>query len=254
MSGGHAHGLYVHAHSAIHELQPQCKIVATLLFILAVVATPARALWAFAAFTICLLVTARFARVRTRFIVRRLVVEIPFLFFAVLLPFIAAGERTSVVGVSLSVDGLMAAWNVGVKATLGVATTVLLGATTPVAEILHGLERLHMPRVITAIAHFMIRYADVITGEMKRMRIARESRGHDPRFLWQATAVAASLGALFVRSYERGERVYLAMIARGYSGTIPVTNDSEADLRAWTVALTLPVTAALIAGVASILQ
>ena len=65
----------------------------------------------------------------------------------------------------------------------------------------------------------MVRYGDVITGEMRRMKIARESRGYDPRWIWQAKAVARSAGALFVRSYERGERVYLAMASRGYAGT-----------------------------------
>jgi cobalt/nickel transport system permease protein len=53
------------------------------------------------------------------------------------------------------------------------------------------------------------------------MRIARISRGHDPRFLWQVGATARGIGALFVRSYERGERVHLAMVSRGWTGTMP---------------------------------
>ena len=68
---------------------------------------------------------------------------------------------------------------------------------------------------------FMIRYGDVVTDEMSRMRIARESRGGRARWLWQARATATSAGALFVRSYERGERVYLAMESRGYTGSMP---------------------------------
>ena len=50
------------------------------------------------------------------------------------------------------------------------------------------------------------------------MRRARLSRGHDPRFLWQVGATARGVGALFVRSYERGERVHLAMLSRGFDG------------------------------------
>ena len=68
----------------------------------------------------------------------------------------------------------------------------------------------------------MIRYGDVITGELRRMRIARESRGAGAGRLGHARAVATSAGALFVRSYERGERVYLAMASRGYAGSMPV--------------------------------
>ena len=85
-------------------------------------------------------------------------------------------------------------------------------------EFLRGFERLHMPRAFTSTLSFMIRYLDVIADEMRRMQVARESRGYDPRWIWQAKAVAASAGALFIRSYERGERVYLAMLSRGYDG------------------------------------
>ena len=98
------------------------------------------------------------------------------------------------------------------------AASIVLAATTPVAELLRGLERLRVPRVLVAIAGFMVRYLDVIAGEVRRMRVARLSRGHDPRWIWQARAVAASAGTLFIRSYERGERVHLAMLSRGYAG------------------------------------
>ena len=53
------------------------------------------------------------------------------------------------------------------------------------------------------------------------MRLARLSRGHDPRFLWQVGATARGVGALFLRAFERGERVYLAMLSRGFDGAMP---------------------------------
>ena len=121
-------------------------------------------------------------------------------------------------GLSLSEPGLWAAWNIVAKGTLGVLAAIVLASTTPVADLLLGLERLRVPRVLTSIAGFMVRYLDVIAGEAARMRIARASRGYDPRWLWQARAIAASAGTLFVRSYERGERVHLAMCSRGYAG------------------------------------
>ena len=193
---------------------------------------------------------ALLAQVSPWFVARRLVVETPFVLFAVFLPLIGRGERLDVLGVSLSIDGLWAAWNILIKATLGLATTVLLGATTPIAEILHGLEHLRMPRLMTAIAGFMVRYADVITGELTRMRIARESRGYDPRWFWQARAIASSAGTLFIRSFERGERVYLAMVSRGYSGTMPLDHDPTVPLSRWAAALALPVLASMVAAVA----
>jgi cobalt/nickel transport system permease protein len=96
----------------------------------------------------------------------------------------------------------------------------------------------------------MVRYADVVSGEMHRMSVARRSRGHDPRWLWQARAVASSAGALFVRSYERGERVYLAMVARGYDGAMPVLRDDAAPASAWAAALVPPALAGALAAVA----
>jgi cobalt/nickel transport system permease protein len=91
----------------------------------------------------------------------------------------------------------------------------------------------------------MIRYADVVADDMRRMRIARVSRGHDPRWLWQARALASSAGALFIRSYERGERVHAAMLARGYDGTLP-RNGEVATVRQWSAGLAVPALATVV--------
>ena len=77
--------------------------------------------------------------------------------------------------------------------------------------------------MITQIATFMLRYLDVLAAEGRRMRIAQRSRGYDPRFLWQIKGFASGVGALFLRAFERGERVYLAMVSRGYEGRIPLS-------------------------------
>ena len=231
-------------------MPPQCKVAAAFLFVCAVVAAPREEVWVYAGFAVMLLALGRIARITPLFIARRLVIEIPFILFAIFLPFLAGGERMQVLGLSLSVPGLWAAWNIVVKATLGVGTTILLGATTTIAEILHGLERLRMPRVIVAIAHFMVRYADVITGEMKRMKIARESRGYSPRWFWHVRAIASSIGVLFIRSYERGERVYLAMVSRGYDGAVPLFETRGPTLLEWSAALALPASAAALASIA----
>jgi cobalt/nickel transport system permease protein len=184
------------------------------------------------------------------FVLRRLVFELPFVLFALLLPFIARDEETEVLGVSVSVEGLWASWNILVKATLGLVTTLLLASTTELPELIRGLERLRVPRSFTAIAGFMVRYADVIADEMQRMSVARRSRGHDPRWFWQARAVASTAGALFIRSYERGERVHLAMLSRGYDGTMPDPGGTGAVTSQWAAALALPVAAAFLTATA----
>ena len=88
-------------------------------------------------------------------------------------------------------------------------------------DLILGLDRLRCPQILTQIATFMLRYLDVLAGEARRMRVARLSRGDDPRFLWQLRGFAAGVGALFLRAFERGERVYLAMLSRGYDGRMP---------------------------------
>lgn len=187
------------------------------------------------------------ARLPAGFIGRRLLIETPFVVFALLLPFIGAGERTVVGGVSLSVEGLWGAWNILAKGTLGLTASIVVAATTPVADILTGLDRLRVPRAITAIAGFMVRYLEVIAGEMRRMRIAMLSRGYSPRWLWQGRALATSVGVLFTRSYERGERVHQAMMARGYQGQMPVIAAHSASKSDWLIALSVPLVAWLIA-------
>jgi len=247
VGAGHAHPLYLPGTSPLHRARPQCKIAATLLFVLAVVATPREAFWAFGVYALGLLGLARAGRVPLGLLARRLVIELPFLLFAVFLPVVGQGERVEVLGVSLAVGGLWAAWNIVVKGTMGVAASTILAATTPVAELLGGLDRLRLPKALTTIAGFMVRYADVIADEVRRMRIARISRGHDPRWIWQARAVAASAGTLFIRSYERGERVYLAMVSRGYAGSMPELQELAATRAQWLAALCLPAAAALVA-------
>jgi cobalt/nickel transport system permease protein len=247
---GDRHGLgsslYVARSSVVHRLPPQCKVLAVFLFVLAVVSTPREAFWAFGVEAGLLAVVALASRVPLGILLRRLTFELPFVAFAVLLPIVGRGERVDVAGVSLSVSGLWAAWNILVKGTLGVAATGLLTATTPIPSILHGLEHLRLPKVFVAICAFMVRYADVVTNELHRMRVARESRGHDPRWIWQARAVASTAGALFVRSYERGERVYLAMVSRGYDGAMPTLQHHRAGHAEWAMAFSLPVAAAAV--------
>jgi len=243
MSGAHAHALYYHGHSRLHALPAECKIAAQLAFVLIVVATPREAVWAFGGYAVIVAVLAAGAELPFGFVVRRLAIEVPFVAFAVLLPFLAAGERIDVLGLSVAREGLWGAWNILAKATLGVAASVIVASTTTMPELLQGFERLRVPRVVTSIASFMVRYLDVIADEMRRMRVARLSRGHDPRWLWQARAIAASAGALFIRSYERGERVYLAMTARGYDGRMPDVAGVAASRNAWLSALAVPVLA-----------
>jgi cobalt/nickel transport system permease protein len=226
LGSGHAgpaglDGLYVVGVSPVHRIAPEAKIAATVAFVFAVVATPREAITAFAAHAVILAVVVALAGLPAGLVARRMRIEVPFLAFAALMPFTGPPPDVHVLGLSLSEAGLWAGWSIAIKGTLGVTASVVLAATTPVADLLRGCDRLHVPRVLTSIAGFMVRYLGIVTDEARRMHVARQSRGYDPRWFWQARGLAAAAGTLFVRSYERGERVYLAMMSRGYEGSMP---------------------------------
>ena len=243
MGAGHAHRLYRRGDSPVHRLPAHCKIIAALAFVLAVVSTPREAVWAFGLYALLLAGVAVAARVPPGHLLARMLVEVPFVAFAVLLPFVAEGPRVHALGTELSEPGLWGAWNVLAKGTLGVAASVLLASTTELRALLLGLQRLRMPPLLVEIASFMLRYADVITDEMRRMRIARASRGFTARGPRQWGVLAKSAGALFIRSYERGERVHLAMVSRGYTGSMPVLDEAAATRAQWSSAAALPLAA-----------
>ncbi|WP_406269063.1 cobalt ECF transporter T component CbiQ [Streptomyces sp. NBC_00191] len=243
MGAGHTHKLYRHGHSPVHALPPHCKLAAVFGFVLVVVSTPREAVWAFALYAVLLAAVAALARIPAGFLLRRLLIEIPFVAFAVLMPFVVPGEQVRVLGLSVSVPGLWGAWNVLAKGTLGVAASVILASTTELRSLLLGLQRLKLPPMLVQIASFMIRYGDVITDEMRRMSIARRSRGFEARGIRHWGVLGKSAGALFIRSYERGERVHLAMVSRGYTGTMPVIDEVTASRAQWTYAAALPFTA-----------
>jgi cobalt/nickel transport system permease protein len=216
----HGHKLHFHGHSWLHRLPAHVKLVALVVFMLTVVATPRGWFPVFGIYLLVLAALVAVSHVPPTYLAKRMVVEVPFVVFALVLPFVATGPRTDVLGISLSEHGLLGAWGLLVKGTLGVLASLLLAATTEPRALLAGLERLHVPSLLVQIMGFMIRYLDVVTDELWRMHIARQSRGFSARDPRQWPVLAKSVGVLFIRSYERGERVHLAMLSRGYDGGV----------------------------------
>lgn len=242
MGLGHSHALYVHEHSRLHRLAPEAKIAAALGTIICVAVTPRQAVWAFGVYALVVSALTVWSRVPARFLVVRLAAVLPFALFALIIPFIASGEQTELFGLEVSVEGLWGAWNIFAKAILGASVSILLTATTEIPEIIRGLGVLRVPAVFTAIATFMIRYLELVADELGRVRVAMTSRGYDPRWLYQARPIAMSAGAMFVRTYERGERVHAAMLARGFDGEMPDFGKRRATAGEW-VGVALLVTA-----------
>ena len=106
------------------------------------------------------------------------------------------------------------------KATLGVTMGIVLTAVTTTIELIYGLQKLKLPQIIIAIMSFAIRYIDVFIDEFKRVRISMRSRGYQEKGIKGLIPIAYASGAMLIRGYERGERVYLSMISRGFNGSI----------------------------------
>ncbi|NUR10105.1 MAG: cobalt ECF transporter T component CbiQ, partial [Nocardioidaceae bacterium] len=146
MGAGHGHKLHYHGHSWLHRLPAHVKLVALLAFMVLVVATPRDWFLAYAAYALGLAALVAVSEVPPRYLGKRMLVEIPFVVFALLLPFVAAGPRTDVLGVSVSEHGLVGAWALLAKGTLGVLASLLVAATTEPRALLAGLERLRLPQ------------------------------------------------------------------------------------------------------------
>ncbi len=206
--------------SRIHRLDPRAKIVGLAGITVVAVSTAA---WAvFGVCAVALAATAAAARIPPLTVWARVRVVLPVVVFvAAFVPFVRGGPSVDVGPLALSEAGLTTFALVTTKASIGAIGAVLLAATTSFPDILHGLERLRAPRLLVVIAAFMYRYVFVIADEARRMRTALAARAYRPRHLGEVAALGRLVTGLFLRSYERGERVYLAMLARGYAGAMP---------------------------------
>jgi len=210
--------------SFIHKLDPRTKFVTTLLFILVVVLTPPNQWPAFALYLIIIAILILLSTVPIRYILKRSLVIMPFVvMIAIFIPFFKEGEVAGSYNiwlwqVSVTYSGLQVLINIVIKAWLSILSLIMLTSTTKLPNLLNGLEQLRMPRVMAMILSFMYRYLFVLVDEVMRMKQARDSRNFGGKRLWQIRTIGNMIGTLFIRSYERGERVYAAMVARGFDG------------------------------------
>ena len=248
----HHHGhdvgerLYLHRHSIVHELPSHLKILAAIAFILVAVSTSITQWQIFVAYFLWVLIVAAIAKIPFTLLFKRALIEIPFIFFAIMMPFFGTGAKIQVGPFDLYREGIIAGSGIVVKGTLGVLTAIILSTSTTAREILRGLERLRLPALMVQIASFMLRYVNVVNDEMERMKVARESRGFEATGIKHWKVLATAAGALFIRSYERGERVHLSMLSRGYDGVLPQEEVLNVPIYTWIKALMYPLIAIII--------
>jgi cobalt/nickel transport system permease protein len=227
----------------IHALPAHYKILSLVSFLFVVVATPITHWKSYLGFFLLIALLILSSKLPILTVLRRSLIEIPFILFAVLMPFFGTGDTFQVFGATLYEEGLLAAAGIVAKGTLGVLGAITLSGSTTARELLRGLERLKLPSLMVNIASFTLRYINVVTDEMERMKIARAARGFEARGIRDWKILGHVLGALFIRSYERGERVHLAMLSRGYTGAMPELAHQQVAPRLFITATTLPILA-----------
>lgn len=216
--------------SVVHQLDPRVKVVVTILFILSNVLLPDGAWLAFGLAWGGILLINVLARLPLLYAFKRSFVALPFALAAVTIMFTLPGQPLATFHfgpwtLTLTDAGLIRFVSIVIRSWLSVQVAILLVATTQFPDLMHALRHLRMPQILVAVVSFTYRYLFVLSDEVTRMLRARDARsarlaGHRSggSLLWRARIAGHMIGQLFLRSYERSERIYNAMVARGYRG------------------------------------
>lgn len=197
---------YATLSSCVHALDPKLKLGFAVVFIFGIAFIPRDCYALFSLLALVLIFLLWLALIPCKYVLKRSFVIMPFVFtVAVFIPFMRD-------------DGLMIFLNILIKSYLSILVLILLTSTTKFSAILKSMEYFKVPRIFTMILAFMYRYLFVIYGELMKMKTAKDSRMVGNSWWLSTKTLAYMIGVLFIRSYERGEAVYMAMCARGYDG------------------------------------
>jgi cobalt/nickel transport system permease protein len=235
--------------SPIHRIDPRVKVIVALLFILSNVALPDGAWLAFLLALLLLFLGSTIAGLGSGYLLRRSFVALPFALAAITAIFALPGQPVFAWSVGpwqlVATDaGLLRFASIVVRSWLSVQMAILLTATTAFPDLMHALRHLRVPRLLVAIVSLMYRYLFVLTDETARLLRAREARSAriagrhgGGTLVWRARVAGNMAGQLFLRSYERSDRVYNAMLARGFAGQFITINPHQMRRRDWLAAL-----------------
>lgn len=225
-----------------HRLEPQTRMVCALLFVFATALTVNGRWWTWALYGAMLAIVLLLSRITFMVLLKRVVVE--FLFLVVVLLGTLFRDGGTIVWqwgwLQITVEGLTVLGSVTLKTILSLVMLNLLVLTTSIPSLLNALIALRTPPLLVAIIASMYRYLGVLIEEFNSMRCAATSRNLTGSRHWQRLVVGNTIGSLFIRTYERGDRIHQAMLARGYNGLtslVTATSPRQADI----VAITLTV-------------
>ncbi len=231
----HAHFLdpYRPRPSLVHGLDPRVKLVLAVAFILAVALTPAGA-WPIYVLLLAVVVSVEvLSELGLGYVWQRAVIALPFALAALPMLFTAAGEplanlRLGPWPLTISDQGLARFLSVVLKSWLSVQMAIVLAGATPFPDLLLAMRAVGLPRLLVAVIGLMWRYLFVLVDEALRLMRARAARSGAPEpgrrtggtVAWRARVAGGMAGNLFLRSFDRADRIYAAMAARGYDGEV----------------------------------
>jgi cobalt/nickel transport system permease protein len=218
--------------SPVHRLDARVKALTTAGFIVAVMSFPRYEVSALMPFFLYPAALLTLGRIPPGCILRKVLVAMPFaLAVGILNPWL---DRRLVM--TLGGHGIAGGWlsllSIAVRSALTVSAALTLVACTGIYRLCAGLEQLGLPRVFAVQVQLLYRYLFVVADEALRMRRAAEMRSPGRPALSLRT-YAALVGNLLLRSLDRAQRIYQAMVARGFTGHLRVlrpTRIRAADL------------------------
>ncbi|RJP55660.1 MAG: cobalt ECF transporter T component CbiQ [Anaerolineaceae bacterium] len=230
---------YHEKESFLHRLDPRVKVLVTVIFIVSNALLPDGAWIAFLFAWLFVLAANLFSQLGIGYSLKRSIIALPFALIAITVLFSMPGKPLSTFhflmwNLTITDAGLLRFVSILIRAWLSVQMAILLVAVTRFPDLIHALEHLRVPAILTTIIAFLYRYLFVLTDEVFRLLRARESRSaavpgsrSGGGVLWRAKVAGNMAGQLFLRSYERSDRIYNAMIARGYAGHLYTLNPHE---------------------------
>lgn len=217
--------------SYFHRMHPGAKMVMVVSFILCIVSIQPGQESFLIPYAILLFLFLILTRVPLGHSLSKGIKLLPFvLLLTIFLPFVKEGSplgslHLAGMTVTFTKEGLSLFFNILCKSTLAIFFVVFLNLTTPFHTLLKGMQSFGAPRIMTDTLAIAYRYLFVIEDERERMLVARRSRSIHPTYALEWRSLSQLIAALFVRSYNRGERLYRAMCARGFNGTIVTLHD-----------------------------
>jgi cobalt/nickel transport system permease protein len=205
----------------VHRLDPRAKVIATMLFVVTVISFSKYEVLALIPFLLFPVVLLTLGDLPIGFILKKVLIVSPFaVFVGIFNPFF--DTRTAVVLFGLPVSaGWVSFLSILLKFLLTISAALILIATTSFPGVCQALRRLGAPALFVSQLLFLYRYLFVLLEETMRIVRARDMRSFGKRGMG-ANVAARIIGALFLRTVERAERIYRAMLSRGFRGEVPL--------------------------------